>query len=62
MAVFMAVNVFSVDPTWNRVWENSATLSTLPAYIGTASNVRGMGVGTFEGEKVVVIPNPRRWK
>lgn len=56
MAVFMAVNVFSVDPTWNRVWENSATLSTLPAYIGTASNVRGMGVGTFEGEKVVVIP------
>lgn len=57
VAVIMTVNVFSADPTWTRIWENSATLSTNPAYIGTAnSSVRGMGVGTFEGEKVVVIP------
>ncbi len=55
-AALIAVNVWSVDPTWTRVWENSATLSTLPAYIGTSSNVRGMGVGTFDSEKVVVIP------
>lgn len=56
VAVIMTVNVFSADPTWTRIWENSATLSTNPAYIGTANNVRGMGVGTFESEKVVVIP------
>lgn len=55
-AALIAVNASSVDPTWTRVWENSATLSTLPTYIGTANNVRGMGVGTFESEKVVVIP------
>lgn len=24
--------------------------------MGTANNVRGMGIGTFQGEKVVVIP------
>lgn len=56
VAVILTVNVFSADPTWTRVWENSATLGTNPAYIGIGSNVRGMGVGTFEGEKVVVIP------
>jgi len=56
MAVLVAVNVISADPTWTRVWENSATLSTNPAYIGISNNVRGMGVGTFESEKVVVIP------
>ncbi len=50
-AVLIAANAWSVDPTWTRVWENSATLSTLPTYIGTSNNVRGMGVGTFEGEK-----------
>lgn len=55
-AVLVAANIWAVDPTWTRVWENSATLTTLPTYIGTSSNVRGMGVGTFEGEKVVVIP------
>jgi hypothetical protein len=52
----VATNMWAVDPTWTRVWENSATLSTNPTYIGTSSNVRGMGVGTFESEKVVVIP------
>jgi len=57
MAVIVAVNVLSADPTWTRVWENSATMGTNPAYFGTTnSSVRGMGVGTFEGEKVVVIP------
>ncbi len=56
MAVIVAVNVLSADPTWTRVWENSATLGTNPAYIGTSNNVRGMGVGTFESEKVVVVP------
>ncbi len=55
-AAFLAANLWSAEPTWTRVWENSATLSTLPAYIGTSSNVRGMGVGTFDSEKVVVIP------
>lgn len=55
--IFVAVNMWAADPTWTRVWENSATLGTNPAYIGTAnSSARGMGVGTFEGEKVVVIP------
>ena len=52
----VAVNLLANDPTWTRVWENSATLTTLPAYFGTTNNVRGMGVGTFEGTKVVVIP------
>jgi len=56
VAVLVAANIWAVNPTWTRVWENSATLTTLPAYIGTGSNARGMGVGTFEGEKVVVIP------
>ena len=56
VAILVAANLWAVDPSWARVWENSATLSTLPAYIGTGNNVRGMGVGTFEGEKVVVIP------
>lgn len=55
-AVLVAANMWAVDPTWTTVWENSATLGTLPTYIGTSSNVRGMGVGSFEGEKVVVIP------
>lgn len=55
-AAFIAANLWSVEPTWTRVWEYSATSSTLPAYIGTTNNVRSMGVGTFEGEKVVVIP------
>jgi hypothetical protein len=55
-AAFLAANLWSAEPTWTRVWENSATYSTLPTYIGTASNVRGMGIGTFESEKVVVIP------
>lgn len=55
-AVLVAANIWAVDPTWTRVWENSATLGTNPAYIGVSNNVRGMGVGTFEGEKVVVIP------
>ena len=54
--VFVAANMWSADPTWTRVWENSATLSTNPAYIGIGSNVRGIGVGTFEGTKVVVVP------
>jgi hypothetical protein len=56
-AVLIAANLWAVDPTWTRVWENSATLSTNPTYIGVSNNVRGMGVGTFEGEKVVVIPS-----
>jgi hypothetical protein len=56
VAILVAANLWAVDPSWTRVWENSATLGTLPAYIGTLNNVRGMGVGTFEGEKVVVIP------
>ncbi len=56
VAILVAANLWAVDPSWARVWENSATLSKLPAYIGTSNNVRGMGVGTFEGEKVVVIP------
>lgn len=51
-----AIQLSAVDPTWTRVWENSATLSTNPAYIGTGSMVRGMGVGVFETEKVVVVP------
>lgn len=55
-AILVAANIWAVDPTWTRVWENSATLGTNPAYIGVSNNVRGMGVGTFEGEKVVVIP------
>ena len=55
-AVLVTANIWAVDPTWTRVWENSATLSTNPTYIGISNNVRGMGVGTFEGEKVVVIP------
>lgn len=54
--IAIAVQAMAVDPTWTRVWELSATLSTNPAYIGTASSVRGMAVGTFENEKVVVIP------
>ncbi|MDX9748043.1 MAG: DUF4623 domain-containing protein [Paludibacter sp.] len=52
----IAVQALAVEPTWTRVWEMSATLSTNPAYIGTSNNVRGMAVGTFENEKVVVIP------
>ena len=55
-AVLVAMNMWSVDPTWTRVWENSATLGTNPTYIGISNNVRGMGVGTFETEKVVVVP------
>ena len=51
-----AIQLSAVDPSWTRVWENSATLSTNPAYIGTGSMVRGMGVGVFETEKVVVVP------
>lgn len=56
VAVLVAANIWAIDPTWTRVWENSASQISLPAYIGTGSNARGMGVGTFEGEKVVVIP------
>jgi len=57
VATILLLNLHASDPSWVRVWEKSATLDgTSPAYIGTTNNVRGMGVGTFEGEKVVVVP------
>lgn len=48
--------LFAGNPTWTRVWELSATLGTNPTYIGTASYVRGMGFGSFQGQQVVVVP------
>ena len=57
VATTLLLNLNAADPNWVRIWENSATLNgSSPAYIGTTNNVRGMGVGTFEGTKVVVVP------
>lgn len=56
-AAMVAATSWAQNPTITTEWTLSAASSTLPTYIGTASSVRGMGTGTFEGEKVVVIPS-----
>lgn len=55
-AAMVAATSWAQNPTITTEWELSAATSTLPDWIGTGGTVRGMGFGTFESNKVLVIP------
>lgn len=48
--------ILTAQPTTTALWEFSQAKGTLPTYIGTANACRGIGFGTFESEKVLVVP------
>lgn len=56
-ACMVTAMMVAQNPVVTTEWELSAATTSLPTYIGTANSVRGMGVGTFESEKVVVVPS-----